>query len=82
MRTSKPGIANATAESGPDIEITATMVAAGEDVILCEVGGAADLGGAFSAADLARKVYLAMRGAAVDPCLAGPARKRFDARSD
>ena len=41
-------------------EITAEMITAGEEVILGEVGGA-DLGGYFSARDLARRVYLAMR---------------------
>lgn len=45
-----------------EIEITPEMIDAGEDAILCAVGGA-DLGGAFSAADLARQVYLAMRRA-------------------
>jgi hypothetical protein len=40
-------------------EITIEMICAGEDVILCEVGGA-ELGGLFSAADLAERVYRAM----------------------
>jgi hypothetical protein len=39
--------------------LTPQMVEAGEEVILEEVGGA-DLGGLFSAAGLAVKVYLAM----------------------
>lgn len=42
-----------------EIEVTDEMIEAGEDVILSEVGGA-DLGGFFSAADLAKSVYLAM----------------------
>ena len=41
------------------IEITPEMLDAGEHAILCEVGGA-DLGGLFSAHELARRVYLAM----------------------
>lgn len=42
-----------------DVEITPEMIKAGEMVILENVGGA-DLGGAFSASDLAREVYRAM----------------------
>lgn len=44
--------------------VTPAMLAAGEAVILGELGGA-DLGGLFSAHDLAAMVYLAM--AAVGP---------------
>jgi basic membrane lipoprotein Med (substrate-binding protein (PBP1-ABC) superfamily) len=40
-------------------EITPEMIAAGEDVILQVVGGA-DLGGFFSASELAKSVYQAM----------------------
>jgi hypothetical protein len=36
------------------------MIEAGADVIMCEVGGSEDLGGHFSAPELARRVYLAM----------------------
>jgi hypothetical protein len=43
----------------PEVEITPDMVSAGEDAILGVVGGA-DLGGSFSAPDLAAKVYEAM----------------------
>jgi len=43
-----------------EIEITPEMIEAGESVILSEVGGA-DLGGWFSASDLAVRVFLAMR---------------------
>lgn len=59
-----PRIANGTTKTKErsEIEITPEMIEAGEDVILCELGGA-DLGGFFSAPDLARKVYLAMRAA-------------------
>jgi len=42
-----------------EIEVTPAMVEAGEEVILAQVGGA-DLGGAFSARDLAAEVYRAM----------------------
>ena len=42
-----------------DVEITPEMIEAGEHVILGEVGGA-DLGGYFSARDLAVEVFLAM----------------------
>lgn len=45
-----------------NIEITPEMIAAGEDAILCVVGGA-DLGGFFSARDLAERVFLAMKSA-------------------
>jgi hypothetical protein len=57
-------IENATTEpeQNGEIEITEEMIEAGEHVILCEVGGA-ELGGYFSAGDLAKRVYLAMRGA-------------------
>lgn len=41
------------------IEITTEMIEAGEVTIFQELGGA-DLGAYFSAADLAREVYLAM----------------------
>jgi basic membrane lipoprotein Med (substrate-binding protein (PBP1-ABC) superfamily) len=56
-----PYIPNATTEPQDDgeIEITSEMIEAGADVILCEVGGA-DLGGLFSADDLATRVYRAM----------------------
>jgi hypothetical protein len=47
------------ADSIDEIEITPEMVEAGESVILGVVGGA-DLGGFFSAADLAREVFEAM----------------------
>lgn len=40
-------------------EITPAMIEAGEDVILGVVGGA-DLGGLFSASDLAERVFSAM----------------------
>jgi hypothetical protein len=42
-----------------DPEITAEMIEAGEGVVLGETGGA-DLGSLFSAADLTRRVYLAI----------------------
>jgi hypothetical protein len=42
------------------------MIEAGEAIILGEVGGA-DLGGFFSARDLAKSVYEAMRHAAMHP---------------
>lgn len=42
-----------------DEAITPAMIDAGEDAILCEVGGA-DLGGYFSARELACRVYRAM----------------------
>lgn len=42
------------------VEITPEMIEAGEAAVFSEVGGA-DLGGFFSAADLARKVFLAMK---------------------
>jgi len=51
-------IANVAEET----EITPEMIDDGEDVILCEVGGA-DLGGYFSARDLAERVYRAMDSA-------------------
>lgn len=50
-------IANATADA--ELGITNEMIDAGADVILGEVGGA-DLGGLFSARELAKRVYLAM----------------------
>jgi len=43
----------------PEIVVTPEMIEAGEDTILGVVGGA-DLGGFFSAPDLAKKVYEAM----------------------
>jgi hypothetical protein len=46
-----------------EFEILPAMIEAGEDVVLSEIGGA-DLGGYFSARDLAGKVYLAMVAAA------------------
>jgi hypothetical protein len=45
--------------STDEIEITPPMIEVGEDVILGVVGGA-DLGGLFSASDLARRVFEAM----------------------
>jgi hypothetical protein len=42
-----------------EIEVTPEMIEAGEEAILCVVGGA-DLGGWFSADDLAKRVFLAM----------------------
>ena len=45
-----------------EAEITPAMIDAGEEVILCETGGA-DLGGLFSASDLAVRVYRAMNSA-------------------
>ena len=44
-----------------DTEVTPEMLDAGEQAIWEEVGGA-ELGGAFSARDLAAKVFSAMRG--------------------
>jgi hypothetical protein len=54
-------IANATTDplSLDEIEITPEMIEAGEEAIL-EVVGGADLGGLFSASDLAEKVFWAM----------------------
>lgn len=46
-------------KSNDEIEITPEMIEAGEEAVLSQVGGA-DLGGFFSAAALAKKVYLAM----------------------
>ncbi len=43
----------------PNIEVTPEMIEAGTDAVLSVVGGA-DLGGLFSASELAVKVYLAM----------------------
>jgi hypothetical protein len=45
-----------------EIEVTPEMIEIGAEVILGEVGGA-DLGGLFSAPELARQVYLAMSSA-------------------
>jgi len=45
-----------------EIKITHEMIEAGEDAVLSCVGGA-DLGGYFSARDLAVAVFLAMRSA-------------------
>lgn len=42
------------------LEITPEMIAAGEEAIQEEVGGAEDLGTWFSASKLARKVFVAM----------------------
>ena len=47
-------------DSTEEIEATPEMLEVGEVVIMEEVGGADDLGPLFLAADLARKVYLAM----------------------
>ena len=54
-------IANVADTEKPEveIEITPEMIEAGEDVILCEVGGA-NLGGLFSAPELAARVFRAM----------------------
>ena len=49
----------ATEEAEDETEVTPAMIEAGEETIL-EVVGGADLGGSFSAGDLARKVFLAM----------------------
>jgi basic membrane lipoprotein Med (substrate-binding protein (PBP1-ABC) superfamily) len=46
-------------QTEPEATITPEMLEAGADAILCEVGGA-DLGGFFSAYDLAERVYRAM----------------------
>ena len=45
-----------------DVELTAEMVEAGEEVILGQIGGV-PIGGPFSASDLARAVYSAMERA-------------------
>jgi hypothetical protein len=54
-------IANATTEpeEHEEIGVTPEMIEAEEDVTLSEIGGA-DLGGLFSASDLASRVYRAM----------------------
>lgn len=52
-------IANVTLSCDP----TPEMLDAGEHAVLCEVGGG-DLGGYFSARDLAAEVYRVMRRAA------------------
>ena len=44
----------------PEVKITPEMIEAGENVILCEVGGSYDLGPNFSAPELAERVYRAM----------------------
>lgn len=61
-------IANATTDTKEheEIEVTPEMIEAGEDVILCAVGGA-ELGGHFSASDLAEEVYRAMHSVAAHP---------------
>ena len=46
-------------ETADEVEITPEMIDAGADAILCVVGGA-DLGGFFSAQELAARVYRAM----------------------
>jgi hypothetical protein len=43
-----------------EIKITPEMIESGANVIICEVGGA-DLGGFFSARDLAERVFRAMK---------------------
>lgn len=58
----RTGLKSSRSSSTADIandEIGTDMLAAGEAVILEEVGGA-DLGGFFSARDLAARVYRAM----------------------
>lgn len=50
---------SAPVEPRDEIEVTSEMIEAGEWTILEKVGGA-DLGGSFSAADLAASVYRAM----------------------
>ena len=47
------------ADANTEIEVTSQMIEAGADVILGETGGA-DLGGAFSAPNLAEQVFRAM----------------------
>jgi outer membrane lipoprotein SlyB len=49
-------------DSADAIAVTPEMVEAGEDAVLGEIGGA-DLGGYFSASDLAIKVFRAMAAA-------------------
>lgn len=46
-------------EREPEVEVTEEMIATGERAVLSRVGGA-DLGGHFSARDLAILVYQAM----------------------
>jgi hypothetical protein len=48
-----------TAHDRPLLEISPVMIAAGAEAVL-EVVGGADLGGSFSAPDLAERVYRAM----------------------
>jgi hypothetical protein len=43
-----------------DIVLTSEMVEAGEDVIMSEVGGCSELSGYFSAAEVAKRVFVAM----------------------
>jgi hypothetical protein len=57
------GIANATTATRGEIEVTVEMVDAGEEALLADLGGA-DLGGNFSARELATRVYQAMHDAA------------------
>jgi hypothetical protein len=58
--------ASIAAAEAAAVEIGEAMVDAGADVILGELGGA-DLGGHFSAADLARRVYAGMAEVATGP---------------
>ena len=44
---------------GAEIDVTEAMIEAGTEVILTDLGGA-ELGGLFSASDLASRVYRAM----------------------
>jgi len=52
-------------QAGAEIEVTDAMIEAGVDVLLCEFGGSA-VDHFWSAPDLARRVYRAMRGSAKD----------------
>ena len=68
MPIEKPPEAESAKAGGSDeteIEVTPEMIGAGAEAILREVGGA-DLGGFFSARDLAAQVYLAMRRAELE----------------
>jgi hypothetical protein len=55
-------VSTATEAEGCESEITEEMIEAGEDALLRRLGGA-DLGGFFSAAELACEVYRAMTSA-------------------
>lgn len=56
----RPTRCSGSQEKPGEIEITPEMIEAGSKAILEEIGGA-DLGGFFSAPDLAVEVYRAMR---------------------